>query len=537
MNREARARVWATRHPSAAPYPEQDPQGPSAPLSTGVCFSGGSTRAYAAAVGQLRGLTETGLIDHVGYVSAVSAGAWAATAYTYYPTDADVSGDAEILGSHAEPETLTFEKLAGIDPRSLGCAATGDFAGALDAARADASVTPDGAWTDAVGATFLAPFGLYDPNDPIAFTRDASTATQIRGRNPTVCDTRFHVVRAAGYRPYLLIHSTLNWPADEDERRRADLVGFEYSPLGVGSGAQVTLRHGDGRPRIVGGGFVEPFAFGSRAPRGPVDAHGCVSIALPPRPFTLADAIAASSAFSTPDRDLRTYPHAYHWSMASPVNQRQAFDLPDVFTDGGDVENYGLISLLRRGVKAVVVFVNTVWPLSLDYNPERWPRDVDHVQPLKREVDPFLAPLFGAPSERFPHNHVFPEADYAPLIAGLQAAKRCGGAVTMTTTHTIQPNAWWGLPGGTDMSICWVYNEHVERWVERLPHSVRRSVREGTASTPTGPFAHFPHYLTQGQNAGALIRLTAPQVGLLSHLSCWNVVSSEATLRALLTGR
>ena len=535
MIREARARTWAT-HQASATYPEQGPGGQAAPLSTGVCFSGGSTRAYAAAIGQLRGLTETGLINHVGYVSAVSAGAWAATAYTYYPDDADVSSDAEILGSHAEPEALSFERLSAIDPRSLGFAATRDFAGVLDAARADPSVPSDGVWTHAVGATFLAPYGLYDPNDPIGFTRDASTATQIRNRNPAERDTRFHLARAAAYRPYLLIHSTLNWPGDEDGPRTADLVGFEYSPCGVGSAARVTLCRGDGPPRIVGGGFVEPFAFGSRAPRGPVDADGCVPITLPSRPFTLADAIGASSAFSTSDRDLRTYPQTFYWSIGSPVEERHAFDAPDVFSDGGDVENYGLITLLRRGVRAVVVFVNTGWPLSLDYNPERWPRDGDQLHPSMREVDPFLAPLFGAPSERVPHNHVFLEADYAPLVLGLQSAKRRARAVTMTTTHTVQPNEWWGLEGGSDVSVCWVYNEHVERWVERLPHAMRRSVREGTSSTPTGPFAHFPHFLTQGQNPGALIRLTAAQVGLLSHLSCWNVMSSEATLRSLLTG-
>ena len=535
MNREVRARIWAT-HQSNGPYPEHAREVPEWPPSTGVCFSGGSTRAYAAAVGQLRGLTETGLISRVGYLSAVSAGAWAATAYTYYPDDADVSSDAEIVGVHAEPEMLSVEGLSALDPRSLGFAATRDFAGALDAARADPSVPTEQVWNRAVAETFLAPYGLYDADEPVSFTWDASSAREIRDRNPALRDSRFQTVRTAAYRPYLLIHSTLNWPEDEPELRRADLVGFEFSPLGIGSAARLTLRRRWRPPRIVGGGFVEPFAFGSAPPREPVGADGCVSLTLPPRPFTLADAIGASSAFSTPTRDLRTYPHAVNWSIASSVNHSDAVGATDVFTDGGDLENYGVIPLLQRRVQAIIVFVNSVWPLSLDYSPDQWPADLNESHPKTREVDPFLAPLFGAPSERFPHNHVFPEADYATVVSGLQSAKRRGGAVMMSTTHTVQPNAWWDLDGGTGVSVCWVYNERVEEWFERLPDALRREVRQGMLPEPSGPFANFPHYLTQGQNAGALIRLTAAQGNLLSHLSCWNVVSSEAGLRALLAG-
>jgi hypothetical protein len=471
----------------------------------------------------------------VGYLSAVSAGAWAATAYTYYPDDADVSSDAEIVGVHIEPEMLSAEGLSALDRRSLGFAATRDFARALYAAKVDPSVPPGQVWTRAVAETFLAPYGLYDADEPVSFTWDASTAREIRDRNPALRDSRFQTVRMAAYRPYLLIHSTLNWPEDEPELRRADLVGFEFSPLGVGSAARLTLRRRGRSPRIVGGGFVEPFAFGSAPPREPVGADGFVSLTLPPRPFTLADAIGAGSAFSTPTRDLQTYPHAVNWSVASPVSS-ESVSPPDVFTDGGDLENYGVIPLLRRRVKVIVVFVNSAWPLSLDYSPDRWPIDLNESHPKTREIDPFLAPLFGAPSERFPHNHVFPEADYATVVSSLQSAKRRGGPVLMTTAHTVQPNAWWDLDGGTDVSVCWVYNEHVKEWFERLPDALRREVRQGMVPDPRGAFANFPHYLTQGQNAGALIRLTAPQVNLLSHLSCWNVVRSEAVLRGLLAG-
>ncbi len=84
------------------------------------------------------------------------------------------------------------------------------------------------------------------------------------------------------------------------------------------------------------------------------------------------------------------------------------------------------------------------------------------------------------------------------------------------------------------MNVCWVYNEHVERWVKDLPEPVQRHVREGKTTDRTGPFAHFPHYLTRGQNPDALIRLTAAQVNLLAHLSSWNIIERQDDLRELL---
>ena len=513
------ARVWSTNGPSTT-YPEHAHHSATPPpLLTGVCFSGGSTRSYAATVGQLRGLTATGLLDRVGYLSAVSGGAWAATPYTYYSPTQGLGSDLDLLGAPAQPEDLSLSALSELDPRSLGFATTDDFSDALARARADRSVGPDDVWIRAVGQTFLSPFGLYDPDQPVSFTLDDSTAQEIRRRHPSLRHLRLHTVRDKTYRPYLLIHSALNWPGNESDLTRVNLVGFEYSPLGIGSGARLTLQSGDHPVHAVGGGFVEPFAFGSDPPRAGPEADGLVALNLPAHPFTLADAIGASSAFSTPERDLRGYPHATYW----PVGDPNSAGTSEVFTDGGDVENYGLISLLRRGVKAVVVFINTMWPLLIDHDPANWPG--------RGAVDPSLAPLFGAPGTRFPHNRVFPEADYAVVVGGLQEAKRRGETVMTTTRHVVQANAWWGLDGDADVTVCWCYNEYVERWARRLSAPLRRLVQEGQSAGPGGPFARFPHYRTRAQNPGTLIRLTAAQMNLLAHLSCWNVMENENALR------
>lgn len=79
--------------------------------NTGICFSGGGTRALTAAMGQLRGLglkREQGGLDlmkNVRYISCVSGGSWASTAYTFYndgPED-----DQAFLGPVRAPQDIT----------------------------------------------------------------------------------------------------------------------------------------------------------------------------------------------------------------------------------------------------------------------------------------------------------------------------------------------------------------------------------------------------------------------------------------------
>ncbi len=528
MTQPCSTRVWATDRPGAL-YPERSHPSVTPPALTGVCFSGGSTRSYAATVGHLRGLTESGLISRVGYISAVSGGAWAATPYTYYAGAA--GSDVELLGRHQEPESMSAAALDVVESHQLGYAATRDLGRAIVVAQSGGGVTPDRVWSNAVGQMFLEPFGLDDPAHPTGFTLNDDTAREIYQRNPHLRDTALRTTWSRSHRAYLLVHSTLNWPPDTPDDWPSQRVGFEYAPLGVGASASHTFRSGTDRVR-VGGGFVEPFAFGGGPPRGD-ELGGIVDVGQPDRILTLADMVGASSAFTAPDRDPRSYPHADVWPVsrgdAEPtVSSRQ------VFTDGGDIENYGLIALLRRGVRGAVVFINSLWPLSLDYDPTSWPEDLDMVAPSQRQLDPFLAPLFGAPSSRFPHNRVFPKADYPGVVTGLQEAKRRGDSVMTVTTHTVESSEWWGLEGGQEVTVCWVYGDRVDRWRDRLPPELRASVREAQAGDPAGPFARFPHYLTRGQNPGALIRLTAPQVNLLAHLSSWNVVTNRDTLRTVL---
>lgn len=516
MSRRLEARVWSGVG-STFFYPEAA----DGRQSTGVCFSGGGTRSYAATIGQLRGLTAIGLMSRIGYISAVSGGAWAATAHAFYAGPGRT--DADILGDLRAPRFLKPASLTTLLPSELGMAASKNFRATLESLHKSPDVPADQIWVQAVGETFLRPFGLFDAKNPCGFTYDKASEREIRQRNPEV--GVLHRVRRGSQQPYLLVHATLNWPEDGGET--ASKVGFEYTPLYCGS-PRLTQLQCNGQSVYVGGGVIESVAFGSGPPSGTGRSDG-LFVMDQTEPFTLADVIGASSAFRAAARDVRFYPRVECWPVPPTVGPSHSH----MFTDGGDIENFGIIPLLRRRVRSIVVFINTVWPLltAFDVN-HGWPVDP---APESRIIDPFLAPLFGAPSVRFPHNHVFPDTDFPVLLRKLQEAKRAGRVVMTTMHHTVQDNVWWGVSGGWDVRVSWVYNERVPEWEALLPTDTRQAVERGSDDPPSGPLAHFPHYRTQGQNRGSLIKLTPMQVNLLSHLACWTVTSCADQLSEVLS--
>lgn len=521
--RQGLIRVWQTDG-ERCQYPEHYLLG-AGPL-TGMCFSGGSTRAYAAAIGQLRALTELGLIRKINYISSVSGGAWAAVAYTFYAGSGE--SDFEILGKVETPSTLSIEKLNQINPKALGYAATQDFSRVLRTTHQDSSIPVSDVWSHAIGRTFLEPFGLFDSKCRTGFTLDTETYREFCLRNPSEHRPEPHRVRPVATRPYLLVHATLNWPVQSKEHSAlVNRVGFEFSALAAGSPHLLTLLSEGGEPHRVGGGFVEVGGVGCLAPSVKRDDHGLVSVCCQGPPLSLADVVGASSAFSSKEKEQHYYPRITHWPVSERTDEVAS---TEVLSDGGDVENYGLIALLRRRVKSIVVFINTLWPLSLDYDPSTWPaihHDGHH------SVDPFLAPLFGQPNSRFPHNQVFAERDFSDVVGALQEAKRVGCALVTTQLHRVQSNDWWGLEGGWEAQICWVYNDRIPEWEAQLSPELCAMVEEGNGRSPKGPVARFPHYLTRGQNAGSLIRLSPVQVNLLSHLASWTVTANASTFGKL----
>jgi hypothetical protein len=494
-------------------------------------------------MGQLRALLSLDLLGLVDYISSVSGGSWAATAFTYYDR---AESDADFLGTITPPAAIRLDAIRSIPEGSLGWGATQDLGDAIDAAH-NAGAPRDQLWATAIGQVFFARFGLYDPSAPSYFTLDEEAVAAIRAANPSLANAPFHVVRQPrGYNvPYLLINATIDGPTAHAPYDPDQLLMISYSPLYSGIPFQQTVVYPPSKlwalkatvSAVVGGGFIESFAWGCDAPTAPATPDGTVEVAPPAHPFTLAAASgASSSAYAAIFEKIKALdgllPEENYWPpMATGQVPAQSFE----FGDGGNLENYGLIPLLLRGVKKVVVFINTETPLKATYDPTG--------KTYGSDIDSDLPPLFGIPV----HSHdifarrpapdtkqVFEEADYEPVVRGLQALKQAGRPMVFHKTHTLRKNGVWGLPGGGVVDVLYVYLDQVTTWQDQLTDpELIEELRRGDL----GMFAHFPNYHTIDENRFPrpgeeippwnLTELTPQQVNLLADLTCWVITENR----------
>lgn len=526
---------WSRPRDDHFDYPERRTSLVDRTDNTGICFSGGGTRAQCAAVGQLRALTDLGLLDGVRYISSVSGGSWGTTPLLWGSPD---RSDETLLGPITPPEQLDPDTLAGPLPADgILVTATVNLDAALRAQH-QADTPASRRWTEAVGAVYLAPFGLHDADHPAYFTATHAEQDAITARNPALAGARFVRSRAPDRLPYHIINSCMIGPTDLEPFTDEAPLSYEATPLYSGNPyrRQQLFFSRDGRwaEACLGGGYIESFAVGSPSLEA-VGDDDTITVQAPARPFTLADAVGMSSAayagvtatLGTSTRGLASRtPSLTTWSKepgAAPTTMAMG--------DGGVLENYGLLTLLRRKVERVVVFINTSTALDLDYDPAARVPESD-------QLDSFLPPLFGfslsSLGTALQSNHVFSGADWVPLVRALQDARRHGRPVTHRMRHTVLPNLVWGIEGGFEVEVLWCYLERVDDWEDRLPDEVEAAVDRGHRWIFKGDYAHFPHYKTAGQDSLADVHLSPEQARLLADFTCEVVRMDPAPYRALL---
>lgn len=519
--------------------------------ATGVCFSGGGTRAMNLALGQMAGLRELDLWDDIGYISAVSGGSWASTIFTYY--NAGAENDDQLLGNIIkDPQKITMDTLKYMPDGFMGEVITKHLVDDVFLRLAEGSLTfgtlqkMDYVWIDAVGSTYLAPYGLYDPKHPKYFTLNNEVKNDILARNRKLkADDFITVHKQEGdiKRPFLIVNSSLLAPSRYLPLKNPEnLSVFNYTPLYIGSNNPIgvtdtELLSGKTISFNAGGGFVESFGFGSellRSQKRQLSKDGTqLRVKLAKQRFEAVDATGTSSAaygaiFSssliaqlasyllTPFSADQMIPEEAYWPISSNGVVEDAARYR--FTDGGNLENYGLISLLQRGVEKVVVFINTDTPLDVSITPSA------ECPPLASQVSSDLFPLFGYKIGNQTKNQVFKKSDFTEVYDSLRDAKLNKQSVIAKTTLQTVENKWWGIQPNQEVTVLWVYNESVPEWEDQLPKEVKEQICAG----PDGAFPEFPLYKLIGEN-GLLkwISLTKEQVNLLYQFSAWNVYSNR----------
>ena len=503
--------------------------------NTGVCFSGGRTRAPCAAVGQLRGLASLGLLEGVRYISSVSGGSWGSTPFLWGSPE---HSDDALLGALTEPEDITLKGLEEPLPADAIAAAATTNLGEEMLRQHRNGVATDRLWLESVGTVYLQPFGLHDTSAPAYIASSDAEVDQIRQRNPALGDASFVMPRAPDRLPFHVINACGIGPAALEPFEKESPLSFEVTARYGGNPQlrQQLFFSKDGRwqEARLGGGYLETFSLGSPGLHSVLGDGTEVEVEAPQRPYTLADAVGTSSAaFAGVIAESGILEDVANLTPQLTVWPLEEGGSSEVFAmgDGGVLENYGLLSLLRRKVGRVVVFINTATPIDLEYVP-------DEKVPTADEIDAFLPPLFGfkisSLGVAMQNNTVFNGDDWAPLIQGLQAARKAGRSVVHRMTHQVRENTFWGIEGGWSVEILWCYLSRIPQWEGRLPGPVSDAIDRGHHRIFKGDYAHFPHYKTDGQNTIGDVHLTDGQARLLSDLTCWSVQAEQVQVKALL---
>ncbi|KAH8047778.1 hypothetical protein JL721_12087 [Aureococcus anophagefferens] len=480
--------------------------------AVGVGFSGGGSRAFTCAMGWVRALRDLGLWSEDLVVTSVSGSAW----YLYAPTNAS---DDALVGAYVPPENLTVAAVT---------SAAGSFAELpaaiitkcveLLAERALYDSKPwDHIWRDAIYQTFLKPTALLRGRG-----RGAARNAAVFGAL-----SRAPLAPRDGAAPDVVFVGAIEGPEALIPLANNTYLPLAMGPEYVGTGSGVVdvpyAKHwpwsDNGTYGI--GGYVESWAFGS-APVAAGDDGTAVPLAK--RLFSLNNAVGIASMapaallthlpevlearrrLGGDDDDgdagsglLSLVPTFRLWAPAEGVDPD---DPPDFFAvgDGGDLDNFGILHLLQRGLDRIVATADLV---DL-YIPAMFGRVVS------ADVECNVA-----------NNHVFDAEGLPRLVAALQAANATGSGAVASVNVTTVANELFGIEAGRVVDLTFVYLDLPRKWVDALPDETKAAIADD--------MPNFPQFPTITH-----LDLSVAEVSLLSQLNSWVVREHAALLAAKL---
>ncbi|CAK0898703.1 unnamed protein product [Prorocentrum cordatum] len=294
---------------------------------------------------------------------------------------------------------------------------------------------------------------------------------------------------------------------------------------------------------VVGGGFVETFAFGGGAPATSEQTGGRAAVGYPVgKPMSLAAAVGISSfavggvleGSAVLGKSLN--PQALDWPVLDPsVQPGPQSALRYEYGDGGIVDNSGLLALLQRGARKVVWIASSHVELSTSYDfAGATPATFD---PDAADVTQQLSTLFGYPYNTLgshqAHNQVFSKDRLLDVVRRLANLRDEGKPAVCSFNCEVLPHAWWGISGGFEVDVLLIYLTSTSNFEAALPGDTNAELAKKTY----GAFANFPIYRTVGNNGMAAneLGLTGCQTNFTAAQGEYSVSQNADVFRQFLS--
>ena len=604
-------------------FPEMALRGTTDKIRTGVCFSGGGTRAMALATGQMRALTEAGLLADIDYTTSVSGGSWAATMFSYQQ-GTSYFGRYNLYGRPIDPGKLSTSTtlpsmlqggvsnafLVHLALNAIGVAASNLkeevaflklFKSLINKLGYGVSESFDTLWVDSVGGNFFSGLNLHNPKQEYRFLEqfslNSSTISDIQKQSPILENSVFESLnqKYAGKEkmPYPIVNSAIGHPTNiSGATNPGTFVGFEYTPLYSGAAHNGTVRFANNSSFDFDGSAIQNIGMGGTYLADNTSGEVWIQTNQPSMSLTVASGTSSSAyagatsthlvswnniakillstfsgniydimvdwfpsiksiitketftQLSKPVLDLLNefmpqfetgwslQPQANYWTASQP-SAGENF----AFVDGGCIENFGIMALLRRKVEQIVVFVNTAesYDATIDYSSQIKPDDMDFSVPA----------LFGKFSAQtmnqiqnsmgvdITHAQVFSSDDFTKVTEQLSAIKNTKGgkygSLIANTSLEVQANEWWEIEGGWTANIIWVYNEENPNWRSQLSKDTNETLTQQDEAAELGT---FPLYETVFSTVKGMTPL---QLNALANVGAFSVNENLDVIKPLLT--
>lgn len=479
-------------------------------ISSALCISGGGARSLSLGLGVMRALHNLHLLSKIDGLSTVSGGAWLGAIYMFANKTKE-----ELLGERTHPSELTPEKLNNLAPGTIGSAANTaiDWVGGLNYMHKTL-------WIRAVCHTFLKQFGLHDLNTFMA--PSAKHVEEIRAKNPAAKNWKFYTPQSDRFKVFIMGGAILGPKGYASSEQGT--VSLQMSPDYTGSPFINDVKYTKGSETIspvLGGGFVETFAFGGPSPSLGQGGSKNAKLPAPKVAFSLGDAVGISSAafaarvansgvsipFVKGEGASSFTPEAEMW----PVTNKAVSARPYELGDGGFIDNSGIIPMLQRGVRRIIWLIDTDVALSAKTNFCHNTHETDwdpYSLVTNQMTDKFgYFPRKNATAKAgfLDHNQIFEKAAFRPLLCKFQRQINNSEPTVIRETMNLVKNDWWKTPAGK-ADIVFVYNEPC--------HGFRKKLPAATLSNFQTNFNSFPNYKTTFENPPQFTKLTARQVNL-----------------------
>jgi hypothetical protein len=491
------------------------------PEGVSLAIGGGGSTAYTAMIGYLRALLELEISPGLNafnssqFISSNSGGSWFTGTYLF--ANGSNFSSTDLLGKYIEPSNINAATLANTNfdnPIFMGQSIIN--APFIDFMKEGIKngIKTGFLWNYAIGKIFLTNYNLFGA----LVSPNTYYASMMNNLNPKLPKPALPPSNA----PFWICNAALL----DTNIIENGVTQIQFTPLYSGF---PQILGSSSNNTLIGGNWVDTYAFGCLAPNSCLTNSGCKPTNLPlnvPKdqggPLTLENMIGTSSSAYAYDtliisellfgKSEKLDPIYNFWSPNNPgVNQLS-------FTgDGAFSDNTGILNLVSRNCKYILAFIT---PTSSFNSSETG------------FCSSSLLPLFGLATQSKCPNilkksnrdsvQIFESSEWPSFSQQFLNKTQSGGPSYARAQLKVLPNAQNGVVGNYNVDLLVISLQPSSNFNSLLPTDITK-----TFSKSIGPFPKFPNYPIVGPNTLKLIELTKSQVNLLQSYTYWSINDSS----------